>query len=57
MKAEAAINSHTQTKCKWGYSSVGRMDALQALGHRFDPDCLQKMYNIKQVLLRLAKQV
>ncbi len=27
----------------WGYSSVGRMGALQALGHRFDPDYLQTL--------------
>jgi hypothetical protein len=24
----------------WGHSSAGRAPALQAGGHRFDPDCL-----------------
>ena len=36
--------------CKiWGYSSAGRAPALQAGGHRFDPDYLHHLERQAQI--------
>jgi hypothetical protein len=34
----------------WGLSSAGRASALQAEGHRFDPDRLHQLGSVAQVV-------
>ena len=39
-----------EARSKWGYSSAGRAPALQAGGHRFEPDYLHQYGLIAQLV-------
>ena len=39
--------SDTDAITVWGHSSAGRAVALQASGHRFDPDRLHHLHNLE----------
>lgn len=43
-------------KSVWGYSLVGRTNALQALSHRFESDYLQKIKLMKHLLVKDKKR-
>src|SRR3954467_4130817 len=45
-----------QLKKPWGHSSAGRAPALQAGGHRFDPDWLHQQARRRQDTRRKAQE-